>query len=213
MAFDEQQTERLGCCLRRLLPHLDGEDTALTGSAAIYVHLSARRLPPHRQAGDIDFVARTCGAVSARSTSEFLVSHFHLPQPDYPKFLVQLVDPVSRLRIDIFPDMVGSMQRAALLDFAGTRVRALDPDTILDHKLATLAGASEQRPVDEKHYRDALLLGRLCDRQVPEPAAALLCKEEYARDVAAGCLRCDASLDAAFRLAPKQQIFEVLGYV
>lgn len=213
MTIDEDETERLSCCLRRLLPHLDGENTALTGSAAINVHLSARCLPQHRHAADVDFVARKYESVSATVTTDFLVSHFHLPQPGYPKFLVQLVDPASRLRIDLFPDLVGSMQRAAVFDVAGTRLRVLDPSDILDHKLATLAGASEQRPVDEKHYRDAVLLGCLCDRSVPELAATQLCKETYSQDVAAKCIRCDSSLGVEFRLAPKQQIFEVLGYV
>jgi hypothetical protein len=213
VVFEEDQIERLGCCLRRLLPHLDGEDAVLTGSAAISVHLSARHLPQYRSVGDVDFVARRCESVSASVTREFLVSHFHLPQPGYSKWLVQLVDPSSRLRVDIFPDLFGSMQRAALFDVAGMRVRVLDPDAILEHKLATLGEASEQRPVDEKHYRDAVLLGHLCDRQVPKLVEALLCKEEYSKDLAAGCSRCDASVDPAFRLAPKQQIFEVLGYI
>ena len=93
VVFEEDKMERLGCCLRRLLPHLDGEDAALTGSAAINVHLSARHLPQSRAADDVDFVARRRESVSASVTREFLVSHFHLPQPGYRKWLVQLVDP------------------------------------------------------------------------------------------------------------------------
>src|SRR6185369_8188616 len=100
-SIDQNETERLGSCFRRLLPYLDAEDTALTGSVAIDIHLSSRCLSRHRQVGDIDFVARSYECVSALATTGFLVSHFHLPQPGYPKFLVQLVDPVSRLRIDI----------------------------------------------------------------------------------------------------------------
>ena len=38
-------------------------------------------------------------------------------------------------------------------------------------------------------------------------------KEAYSQDLAAGCIHCDSSLGAEFRLAPKQQIFDVLGYV
>jgi hypothetical protein len=88
-----------------------------------------------------------------------------------------------------------------------------DLDAILDHKLATLAKASQLRPVDQKHYRDAVLLAAACGRQVPEEPSIRLCKEEYSLDLAAGCPRCDASIDAAFPLAPKQHILDILGYV
>jgi hypothetical protein len=210
---DEQRISGLGTCLRRLLPHLNPENSALTGSAAIDAHLASRNWSEPRRAADLDFVAGRIDAVSAGAARDFLVSHFHRPQPGYPKFLVQLVDPVSRFRIDIFPDMVGSLQRARPVDLGGMHVRVLDLGAILDHKLAILAGATEQRPVDEKHYRDAVLLGRICERHPPDVPAARLCREEYSRDMNAVCLRCSASFDAAFPLAPKPQIFEVLGYV
>jgi hypothetical protein len=200
--------------LTRLLPHLDCEDVALTGGVAIALRLAARGLRRQQQAvGDLDFVTRRFEAVRPGVTAEFLVSHFHQPQPEYPKFLIQLADPVSRLRIDIFPDLVGSIRRAAVCEIAGAQVRVLDPDSILDHKLATLAMASTLRPVDEKHYRDAVLLGNVCGREIPSVPSAHLCNEDYSHDLAARCPRCDASLDAAFLLAPKQRIFDVLGYV
>lgn len=44
-------------------------------------------------------------------------------------------------------------------------------------------------------------------------APALLCRESYSRDLTAKCALCDSSLDAAFRLAPKPQILEVLEYL
>lgn len=122
-----------------------GSVAALACSAAVAVHLSARHLPLQRQPGSVDF-APTNTVVSARVTTDVPVSHFHLPPPRYSKFLVQLVDPVSRLRVDIFPDTAGSIHRSAVLPISNNRVRVLDPDPILDHKLATLARASEQRP-------------------------------------------------------------------
>jgi len=214
MAFDKHRMDRLECCLTRLLPHLDYEDIALTGGVAISVHLAARGLRRrHQVVGDLDFVTRRCEVVRPGVTAEFLVSHFHQPQPGNPKFLIQLVDPVSLFRVDIFPDLVGSIRRAAVCDIAGMQVRVLDPDAILDHKLATLAMASTLRLVDEKHYRDAVLLGNVYGREVPSVPSAHLCNEEYSHDLATKCPRCDASLDAMFVLAPKQRIFDVLGYV
>jgi hypothetical protein len=209
--MEHSETDRLGACLRRLVRYVDRHAVALTGGVAIEQHLSARGLPPCRRVlNDVDVVSRSEEAISRRITGEFLVSHFHRPQPGYAKFLVQLVDPVSRLRVDIFP---GSTERAHPCDVRGTTARVLDLEAILDHKIAVLAGASGQRPVDEKHDTDAVRLGRLCGREIAALPAAVLCREAYSRDTAAACPRCAVSADPAFPLAPKRQILDVLGYV
>ena len=89
----------------------------------------------------------------------------------------------------------------------------LDFESMLDHKLLTLASASERRPVDEKHHRDALLIARLLVRNVPPVPPTSLGKDVYSTDLDARCPRCEASRDAAFPIAPKAQIFDLLGYV
>jgi hypothetical protein len=40
-------------------------------------------------------------------------------QPGVPKFMVQLVDPVTRIRVDIFPDLVGSLTRSRGVEIGG----------------------------------------------------------------------------------------------
>lgn len=206
--------ERIHSCLSRLVPHLERTRVALTGGIAVDLHARAsgrRRLAgPH---GDVDLVAEAADAVSPTVTGDFLVSHYHLPQPGYPKFLVQLVDPCSRLRVDVFPDSLGALARARQHSVAGVSIRVLDPYGILDHKLATLARASQDHPVDAKHHRDALLLGELCGRPVPPTPAAYLRPDAYSQDVEAVCARCDASRSDRFPLAPRRQIHDILGYV
>jgi hypothetical protein len=208
------QSERLGTCLLRLFEHTDANAVALTGSAAIDVQLSARGLPRCRGLlTDVDLVAGSPGAVAPGVTSAFLLSHYHLPHPGYQKFLVQLADPQSRLRVDIFPGSAASIDRARAFDVGGARVRVLDLDAILDHKRAILAGASEERRVDEKHYLDAVMLARICGQEVPDCPASFLRVEQYSREIDAECHRCRSSADAAFPLAPKQRILDTLGYV
>lgn len=207
--------ERLHASLSRLLPHLDYARIALTGGVATGLHLGARcgERAPGIGAGDVDLVAAEVDAVRPTVTGDFLVSHFHLPQPGYAKFLVQLADPGSRLRIDIFPDSLNALHRAGGMDVAGIDVRVLNPSDLLDHKLATLAKASAADPVDPKHLDDARRLGALCGRAISALAASHLKPDEYTRDVGAICLRCEASRCDAFPLAPKREILEVLGYV
>lgn len=205
---------RVHTCLSRLLPHLEETRVALTGGIAIALHAraSGRRRPLRGPHGDIDLVAEAVDAVSSTVVRDFLVSHFHLPQPGYPKFLVQLVDPSSRLRVDVFPDSLRALPRAREESVAGVPMRVLDPCSILDHKLATLARASEDHPVDGKHHRDALLLGELCGRPLPPPPAHLR-PDAYSQDVDAACARCEASRSDRFPLAPRRQIHDVLSYV
>ena len=208
-------SERLHDCLRRLIRHVDSARIALTGGVAIGVHVGtshgdrARGIP----AEDIDFVADDVGAVCQTVTNDFLVSHFHVPQPGYPKFLVQLVDPVTRLRVDIFPDTLEARPRASAVDVAGVSLLLLRPDDILDHKLATLSRASETNPADPKHYADARTLADVCGRHVPPVETARLAVTTYSRDVGEQCARCEVSRHPEFPLAPKRAILNILGYV
>lgn len=147
------------------------------------------------------------------ATRDFLVSHFHLPQPGYPKFLIQLVDPVTRLRIDIFPDSLQAIALAVRREVAAVPVLVLEPAALLDHKLATLARTSAERPDHPKHYEDAVAVAALCGRTVPHTPAAHLRASELSRDVDATCPRCAVSRCDAFPLAPKQAILGILGDV
>ncbi len=205
--------QRLGVCLRRLHRHLDLDAVALTGGAAIEVHLARLNLPGRpRPLNDVDLVACSRAAISPGVTSDFLVSHFHVPHPGYSKFLVQLVDPDSRTRVDIFPGRSDVIERAEWHHVSGIRVRVLGTDAVLDHKMEVLAGATRERPVDGKHFDDAVLLARLSGREIGERPVAVLCREEYLTDPHARCARCECSVDAAFPLAPKERILDILGY-
>jgi len=202
-------------CLRRLVPHLDTARVALTGGVAIGVHLGVTAGDRNRRvaAGDVDFVAEDARAVRETVTIDFLVSHFHLPQPGYPKFLIQLVDPATRLRLDFFPDLRRALTRAQVADVAGVALRVLEAQDILDHKLAILAGASAASPIEEKHYADARRLGTICGREVPPLPDSHLSSTTYSQDIDAACVRCEVSRCAGFPLAPKRAIFDILGYV
>ena len=202
-------------CLRRLIPHLDTARIALTGGVAIGLHTGDTQRDRMRRlaAGDVDFVADNADAVRQTVTTDFLVSHYHLPQPGYPKFLIQLVDPAKQLRLDFFPDTLHALNRARVVDVAGVPLRVLQAHDILDHKLALLARATAASPIEKKHYVDATRLATICGREVPELPASHLSTPNYSQDVGATCRRCEASQRAAFPLAPKSVIFKILGYV
>jgi hypothetical protein len=203
-------------CLGRLAPHLDRRRVALTGGLAVALHLvPGERWAPgtERLARDVDFVAEAVDTVAPTVAEEFLVSHFHLPEPGYAKFIVQLVDPVTRLRIDVFPDSLSGLARARRHAASGVPFLVLEPQSILDHKLELLARSSPRVPIEEKHYRDAELLATLCGQRPPERPPFGFAHAVYSQDLTAVCPRCAVSADPRFPLAPKRQVHDILGYV
>jgi hypothetical protein len=210
--FEPAEIERLSSSLGRLLPHANLARIALTGGVAIQLHCHHAGCPPARTVvADVDFVATDVTAVSPAVSDSLLVSHFHTPQPGYPKFMVQLVDPATRIRIDVFPDLVGSIARAIETTVAGHSILVLDVTSILDHKLGGVARASTARPLDEKHVRDALLLGRLCGRHADPLPESMIYRPVYDKDLTP-CARCEVSRSAEFPIAPRERVFEILGY-
>jgi hypothetical protein len=201
--------------LRRLMPHVDSARVALTGGVAIGVH--GRRAngihPRLAAADDVDFVAEGVEAVRESVTKTFLVSHFHLPQPAHPKFLVQLAEPATRLRVDFFPDALGALSRASVVEIGGIPLRVLDMCDVLEHKLHLISGASAHTPVEPKHYADARALGVICGRTVPRVDPSHLVRIARSESLDEICPRCQTSRSPAFPLASKRALFDVLGYV
>jgi len=211
-AFESIDVQRLSATLSRLLPHTDRSAIALTGGVAIQIHCHEAGVSCGRTAiADVDFVAGSVDAIAPSVAASLLVSHFHLPHPGYPKFMVQVVDPETRLRIDVFPDLVGSIARAHERMLAGHRLRVLDAHSILDHKVQGMSRASDARPIDEKHPRDAMILGALCGRHVHPLPPESTTKDVYGMDLTP-CPRCEVSRRPEFVVAPRQRIFEILGY-
>jgi hypothetical protein len=195
--------ERLDRCLMRLLPHLDGDEVALTGGIALGVHLPGKR----RDVADVDFVARRMDAVAPSVARDFLVSHYHVVQPGVPKAIVQVVDPKTRLRVDLFPDLTGAVARAQRSLVDGALLLVVTAADLLAHKLALL-----HKRVDEKHWRDAVALAALLGAPPPPPPAELA-PDVYSQDLALACDRCERSRSPDFPLADKRAIFDLLGYV
>jgi len=198
-------------CLKRVRKHVGATDIALTGGLAIELQLRRLGFRGRSLGDDLDFVAKSLDAVPPSVTSDFLVVHYHVLQP---KFLVMLVDPVSRIRVDIFPDLVGSIETAEELHIEDCRVNVLRLAAMFAHKVLILeTAASLERTVDPKHYRDALALGELIGSRPPDVPKKLMVPDIYSTDVNQYCAKCETNVSTSFRLSPKQEIFDILGYV
>jgi len=214
VSFDRDEIERVGACIAKLHRHVARDGVALTGGAAIEMTAASAGLTSNRHSlRDLDFVISDQTLVSSSVAADFLIGHYHVPQDGVPKFLLQLVDPATRLRVDIFPDLTGAKNRARPIRIAAELLLMLDGDDMLEHKLRTLAQASSDRPVDEKHYRDAALLAAICGRPVPQVSTNVLGPDVYGTDVSVHCDKCMRSATAAFAIAPRRAILDLLGYV
>jgi hypothetical protein len=179
----------------------------------VAIRLSLAGHPDSRPTvADLDLVASCVDVVADSVSRTFLISHYHVPQPDVPKFMIQLVDPVSHIRIDIFPDLVGSLKYAKPFTIGDQSVNVLSLQSILDHKLLTVSKASESAPVDPKHDRDARALGAILGREIPPAPAGGLVRDVYGMEEDVACRRCELSRNPGFPRAPKDQIIDLLGW-
>ncbi len=162
---------------------------------------------------DLDFVATGPEAIDPGAARAFLVSHYHTAQADVPRFMAQFVDSNTRVRIDVFEDVVGSVETSQLVSSHGVMFKALSLESVFEHKLRTLRGASRRTPVDPKHYRDARALGSILRREIPLIEASALVPDVYGIECGSECRRCELSRNQNFPLASKHQILDLLGYV
>ena len=211
--FCDAEMERLSICLARLSPNLRLDDVAITGGVAIQIGMAQLGRDGTRETiADLDVVATALDAVFPSVADTFLVSHYHSVRPGVPKFMVQLVDPVTRIRVDIFPDLLGSLARSSMVEVGAHELRLLALEDILEHKLLTLSKASPANPVDPKHADDAYALGELLQRPVPAIDRDCLAEDVYGIDDLV-CQRCVLSRSDGFPLASKEEIFRLLSYV
>jgi len=211
--FSRTEMERLAGCLGRLLPHVRRESIAITGGVAMQLAMAGQCRPGLRsEIADLDLVASSLEAVNPSVLRQCLLSHYHVVRPGVPKFMVQLVDRQSRIRVDIFPDLVGSIAEASEISIGEHRVQVLALQRVLEHKLLTVSRASRATPIDPKHVRDAIALADLLESQVPDVPSEGLAPDMYGGDADLACRRCELSAHPDWPLAPKDRIFETLGW-
>jgi hypothetical protein len=88
---------------------------ALTGGIATEIHILQRgRKPLLRNLNDIDFIAGSFDGIPKTLAKDFLFRHVHPTDPP-GKMMMQLIDPASRLRVDIFRAFGETISRASSL--------------------------------------------------------------------------------------------------
>lgn len=210
---------------------------AVTGSLALNARLCALGLPPvARGLNDIDIVVRSFAEIPVALRDCFMCIHAH-PDAIDGKLLLQLADPVTRMRIDIFAFVGKTLSRsiAGLID--GRIERIVSAEDLAARATRSVLGLQHGSRVPQKIADDLLRMlpvldyvqaeqawieHRGPDSEEPFQAAVaraqmlvlshsrLLTNEAYATDIAATCARCCD--DAGFNLTPKIDVLATLGY-
>jgi len=211
--FAPDDARRLAASLRKLRRAILLDTFAVCGGIAAQLHLARHGLSrPDRSARDLDIVAADLRALAAEPLDGWLLSHLHRPHAGYSRWFIQLVDPDTRLLVDLFHASHWPPHDIAPHPIGDVTVSVLGARAVLADKRRLLAAATRDRPIDPKHLADARLLARLLHEPDADVPAGHLRPDTYTTDLTLRCPRCHASGSVA-ALAPKAMIFELLGYV
>jgi hypothetical protein len=228
--------ERASRAFRKLARH-DGQRWALTGGLAFEIHAVRLGLPPSvRALNDLDFIAEAFGCISETLPGDFLLRHIHPFDPP-GKTMLQLIDPDTALRIDVFRACGQTMSRAVRVDLPFGPLQLVSLEDPVARAARLLLDLAEGVPVASKHARDYLRFAELVDSAQAETAwrdhrkpmhpmtfgqtnrvlqdlirhhRNLLITPEYSKDPREVCARCMPT--AAFPLADPHVVLSLLGY-
>lgn len=210
---------------------------ALTGSLALEAHLrSCGANTIDRALNDIDVVIASFTGAPASLTRHFLCVHVH-PDATGGRTLLQLADPRTRMRIDMFQAVGATMSRTILVRCGELDVRIVSLEDLAARAVRHVLAMERGNPVPRKTADDLLRMlphvemsaaeyawrdhrARASDGSFESAAARatalieccpqLLSAPVYSTDTSAICNRCRPH--GAFRLAPKQDVLAILGY-
>ncbi len=207
----------------------------LVGGLAIRYHLAKHSLRlPEANLNDLDIMVESLDVVSPDVTKDFLVYHFH---HEGTKFYWALVDPITKLKIDIF-DYNFAPQEVVQVQLDGHTLKMRSAEDQLVKTIVDVLRISEEAKVDPKQFRDAEALLKIADLEKLErfwqlknltdyPASAVEAWEKaqrvaqehpewlkvspFRKEAPYVCTLCVKSKD--FPITPMGRIYQVLGYV
>lgn len=240
MVFDDAlspgDAARVSLALARLAAHA-GRGFALTGGVAIEARLIGRTGGrSNRPFNDLDVIVESFDAVPVSLADAFYFRHVHSKAPS-GRMLVQLVDPETALRIDVFRTCGATMARCEPITVDTISLRIVSVEDLAARAATLVLDLGRGQPVPRKHAQDLeRLVGAVeSDRveiawrdhrkwddpptfqaasarvaELVQARGNLLVVPQYSQDVDAICPKCDDT--GRFRLAPATRIQSLLGY-
>jgi hypothetical protein len=232
----ESDAERALKTVRKLAAH-DLSEWAIVGGWAVEIHcILNRQQPCFRHLTDMDFVVAAFDGIPRSLAELFLFRHVHPSDPP-AKMLLQVVDPETALRIDVFRAYGRTMSRAFIVEFPTGPMRLAAREDVIARTARLLLDLAVNVPVPEKHARDYIRIsegvpppnldaawqdhrksGHPCGfreadelvRNLISTRDRLLITPQFSTDTRDVCPRCVSH--APFPLADPARILSVLGY-
>jgi hypothetical protein len=210
---------------------------ALTGGFAVEIHLlRCGRQPSIRPLNDIDFIAPSFEAIPEGMSEDFLFRHVHPIDPP-GKTMLQMVDPESALRVDVFRAYGATMTRTSSYESELGAIQLIGLEDLVARAARLSLDLAAGKPLAPKYARDFLRLTELVhpsavekawrDHRKPAHPTAfeetnrrlhelipasqpLLIAPEYSQDTEEICPRCAPM--PGFPLADLTVVRSLLGY-
>ena len=234
--FCADEAKRVSNTLHRLSHH-DISRWALAGGLALEIHCLRGGLPHSgRPLNDVDFVAPAFDCIPETLSRDFLFRHVH-PRDPPGKTILQLVDPETAMRIDLFRAYGAILTRTLSVEFPSGPIQLISGEDVLARAARLLLDLRVGVPVPAKYANDYLRLEKVMqpsdveaawqDHRKPDHPVTfreanmlvqglvathrdLLITPIYSRDATQICSRCVAT--AAFPLADPHLVLSLLGY-
>lgn len=101
LGFSSEDTQKALQVLSKLIPYVVPENLVLVGGLARRYHLLRSDVSfPQRPFNDLDLMIKDRTDLNPSVTDKFLIAHYHLPRNT--SFFAQLVDPQTKVAIDVF---------------------------------------------------------------------------------------------------------------
>lgn len=235
LGFAHQEEEKALGVLTKILPHLAPENIVIVGGLAMRHHWINHELPyQQRPFNDLDLMIKDKSEMHPSITDEFLVYHYHPPRNT--SFFAGLVDPETKVQIDIF-DYFHPPVEPVTVQVAGFQLQLRGIEDQLTKTVYDLMKIIKGQKLSPKQFTAAKLLMLIADMEKAEQIwsnkyaikypfslqEAMKKVEEEAeihpenvlenpgRRAVYVCSECEET--PGFPLAPMEEIYTLLGFV
>ncbi len=235
--FSEEETQRVITHIERLMPHLNLSKIIVVGGLAIRYHVYKAGLDNHfGDVNDLDLVAYNYQAVNPSVVKDFMIYHIHPPRKEDGLFYIVLVDPVSKVKVDIFSP--NAWEETIKVKFGDYDLKVAAVEDQLVKTTLDINRISEEAHVDPKQFAEMKVLAQIADMEkaniiwqsrhfskypnflkdaieraekIANEHPQWVQKHPFKRGAPYKCSYCVNTLE--FPLTPMEKIFKQLGYV
>lgn len=220
--------------LQKILPHMKKEQFLVVGGLAIRYHLNQHGVTyPLREFNDLDLKAFSIDVIKPSVQKDFLIYHYHPLKNG--SFFVALVDPGTKIKVDIF-DTTIKHEEYTVLPFHEWKLKIVAIEDQLVKTVYDIGRISEESKVDPKQFSDTDLLLKIANiekaqkiwgernyknypssineaieraKQIAKEHPEWLKEKPFRRPEPYVCPSCENTSD--FKVTPMEEVYKVLG--